>query len=102
MDSYTLLFLREQHGRPTQILIPKHWVRPFVGFLGVLLVIAAGLGWAYWRLRADVLSVLMEEDKGPIEWVPDGPAEWAAVTILVRRPISVGSSPVILLLPRFQ
>jgi hypothetical protein len=53
MDSYTLLFLREQHGRPTQILIPKHWVRPFVGFLGVLLVIAAGLGWDYWRLRAD-------------------------------------------------
>ncbi len=53
MESYTLIFVRDQHARPVQIAIPKARVRQAV--IGV--VVAALIGcvavWDYWRLRAD-------------------------------------------------
>lgn len=53
MQTYTLIFVRDQHARPVQLAIPKQRVKQAViGALVVVLVGLAGL-WDYWRLRAD-------------------------------------------------
>ena len=53
MDSYTLIFVRDQRARPVQILIPKRRVRQVVAAAAIALLVGAGLAWDYWRLRAD-------------------------------------------------
>jgi len=53
MDSYTLIFVRDQHARPVQVAIPKLRVRQAAIAAGVAALIGLVLVWDYWRLRAD-------------------------------------------------
>lgn len=53
MESYTLIFVRDQHARPVQIVIPKVRVKQ-AGIAAVVLALIGCIGvWDYWRLRAD-------------------------------------------------
>jgi hypothetical protein len=53
MDSYTLIFVRDQRARPVQIAIPKQRVKQAMIGAAVALLVGAVLAWDYWRLRAD-------------------------------------------------
>lgn len=53
METYTLIFVRDQRARPVQLAIPKARVKQAVIGLGVAVLIGCGLTWDYWRLRAD-------------------------------------------------
>ena len=53
METYTLIFVRDQRARPVQIAIPKARVKQAVIGLAVAVLIGCGLTWDYWRLRAD-------------------------------------------------
>ena len=53
MESYTLIFVRDQHARPVQIAIPKARVKQAVIGAAVTLLLGSVLAWDYWRLRAD-------------------------------------------------
>ncbi|MEM9177316.1 MAG: hypothetical protein AAGC67_19045, partial [Myxococcota bacterium] len=53
METYTLIFVRDQRARPVQIAIPKVRVKQAAIGLAVATLIGAGLFWDYWRLRAD-------------------------------------------------
>ena len=53
MESYTLIFVRDQHARPVQIAVPKARVKR----AGIVVLIAVVIGcvavWDYWRLLGD-------------------------------------------------
>ena len=53
MESYTLIFVRDQHARPVQIAVPKARVKQAAIAVGVAALISCALIWDYWRLRAD-------------------------------------------------
>ncbi len=53
MDSYTLIFVRDQRARPVQVAIPKQRVKQAMIGAAVALLVGAVLVWDYWRLRAD-------------------------------------------------
>ncbi|MCR9093390.1 MAG: M23 family metallopeptidase [bacterium] len=53
METYTLIFVRDQRARPVQIAIPKVRVRQAAIGLAVAVLIGCALTWDYWRLRAD-------------------------------------------------
>ena len=53
MESYNLIWVRDQHSRPVQISIPKKRVRQAAIAAGVAMFIGLALAWDYWRLRAD-------------------------------------------------
>lgn len=53
MDSYTLIFVRDQRARPVQVAVPKQRVRQAAIAAGVVVLIGLAAIWDYWRLRAD-------------------------------------------------
>ncbi len=53
MESYTLIFVRDQHSRPVQFSIPKRRVRQAAITAGLVATIGLVLAWDYWRLRTD-------------------------------------------------
>jgi len=53
MESYNLIWLRDQRSRPIQISIPKRWVKQAAIAAGFAVVIGLVAVWDYWRLRAD-------------------------------------------------
>lgn len=53
MESYTLIFVRDQHARPVQIAIPKARVKQAVATVFACVLVAGIVAWDYWRLRAD-------------------------------------------------
>ena len=53
MESYTLIFVRDQHARPVQIAVPKQRVKQAVMAAVAVTLVGAVLVWDYWRLRAD-------------------------------------------------
>ena len=53
MDSYTLIFVRDQRARPVQIAVPKARVKQAAIAAAVATLVAAVGLWDYWRLRAD-------------------------------------------------
>ena len=53
MESYTLIFVRDQHARPVQIAIPKIRVKQAVATAFACVLVAGIVAWDYWRLRAD-------------------------------------------------
>lgn len=53
METYTLIFVRDQHARPVQLAIPKARVKQVAIGLAIAVLIGCGLSWDYWRLRAD-------------------------------------------------
>jgi len=53
MDSYTLIWVTDQHSRPQQISIPKLRVKQAAIGVAVALVVFTAAVWDYWRLRAD-------------------------------------------------
>ena len=57
MESYTLIFVRDQHARPVQIAIPKARVKQAVLGVTVAALVGCVAVWDYWRLRADNLEL---------------------------------------------
>jgi murein DD-endopeptidase MepM/ murein hydrolase activator NlpD len=57
MDSYTLIFVRDQHARPVQVAIRKQRVRQAVIGAVILLLVGLGFAWDYGRLRADTAEL---------------------------------------------
>lgn len=53
MDSYKLIWVRDQRSRPVQLSIPKRWVRNSAIAASIVVVIGLVAVWDYWRLRAD-------------------------------------------------
>ena len=53
MESYTLIFVRDQHARPVQIAVPKVRVKQAAIAAAAVVLFGAVLAWDYWRLRAD-------------------------------------------------
>jgi hypothetical protein len=53
MESYTLIFVRDQRSRPVQLAVPKLRVKQAVAGAAVGLLIGFVAVWDYWRLRAD-------------------------------------------------
>ncbi len=53
MESYTLIFVRDQRSRPVQISVPKPRVQQAAIAAVVLVLIGMVAVWDYWRLRAD-------------------------------------------------
>jgi len=53
VESYTLIFVRDQHARPVQIAVPKVRVKQAAIAVGIAFVVSCVLVWDYWRLRAD-------------------------------------------------
>jgi hypothetical protein len=53
METYNLIWVRDQHSRPVQISIPKRRVQQAAIAAGIVLVIGLTAVWDYWRLRAD-------------------------------------------------
>lgn len=53
MESYTLIFVRDQHARPVQIAVPKVRVKQAAIAAAAVVLFGAVLVWDYWRLRAD-------------------------------------------------
>ena len=53
MESYTLIFIRDQHARPVQIAVPKVRVKQAVIAAAAVVLFGAVLVWDYQRLRAD-------------------------------------------------
>jgi len=57
VESYTLIFVRDQHARPVQIAIPKARVKQAVLGVTVAALVGCVAVWDYWRLRADNLEL---------------------------------------------
>jgi murein DD-endopeptidase MepM/ murein hydrolase activator NlpD len=53
VESYTLIFVRDQHARPVQIAIPKARVKQAVIGVTIAGLVGCVAVWDYWRLRAD-------------------------------------------------
>lgn len=53
MESYNLIWVRDQRSRPVQISIPKRRVRHAAIAAAVVLLVSLVGFWDYWRLRAD-------------------------------------------------
>jgi murein DD-endopeptidase MepM/ murein hydrolase activator NlpD len=53
MESYTLIFVRDQHARPVQIAVPKVRVKQAAITAAAVVLFGAVLAWDYWQLRAD-------------------------------------------------
>ena len=53
MESYNLIWVRDQHSRPVQISIPKRRVQQAAIVASLAAIIGLALAWDYWRLRAD-------------------------------------------------
>ena len=53
MESYNLIWVRDQRSRPVQISIPKRRVKHGVIAAAVVVLVALAGVWDYWRLRAD-------------------------------------------------
>jgi murein DD-endopeptidase MepM/ murein hydrolase activator NlpD len=53
MESYNLIWLRDQHSRPVQFSIPKRRVRQAALAASLVAVLGLVAVWDYWRLRAD-------------------------------------------------
>ncbi len=53
MESYNLIWVRDQRSRPLQISIPKRRVQHAAIAAAVLVLVGLAGVWDYWRLRAD-------------------------------------------------
>lgn len=53
MESYTLIWVRDQRSRPVQLAIPKRRVQRAAIAAAVVALVGLVAVWDYWRLRAD-------------------------------------------------